>query len=77
MPKTDWAATGPLTVDWFQRPSTKRRKRFYEHLVSGRDRGAALRQAQLDLLQEFRDSACPVHWAGFVLFGEGEKSVRE
>jgi CHAT domain-containing protein len=30
-------------------------KRFYQHLVSGRDKGTALRQAKLDLLQKFGD----------------------
>ncbi|MEJ2147715.1 MAG: CHAT domain-containing protein [Acidobacteriota bacterium] len=46
-------------------------KRFYQHLVAGRDKGAALRQAKLDLLQKFGDSALPIYWAGFVLVGDG------
>jgi CHAT domain-containing protein len=46
-------------------------RRFYQHLADGQDKGAALRQAKLDLLQKFGDSALPIYWAGFVLVGDG------
>jgi len=42
-------------------------KRLYQHLADGDDKGAALRQAKLDLLKEFVDQALPVYWAGFTL----------
>jgi len=47
-------------------------RRFYEHLINGLDNGAALRQAKLDLLQEFMDQALPLYWAGFTLVGDGQ-----
>ncbi|HET9216950.1 MAG TPA: CHAT domain-containing protein [Terriglobia bacterium] len=49
-------------------------KRFYQHLVAGSDNGSALRQAKLDLLQQFGDQALPTYWAGFTLVGEGSIS---
>jgi CHAT domain-containing protein len=39
-------------------------KRMYQHLVDGYDKGAALRQAKLDLLNDFGGQALPVYWAG-------------
>jgi CHAT domain-containing protein len=50
-------------------------RRMYQHLVDGDDKGAALRQAKLDLLKEFGDQALPIYWAGFTLVGDGSKSV--
>ena len=50
-------------------------KRFYQHLASGSDKGSALRQAKLDLLQQFGDQALPIYWAGFTLVGEGSAST--
>jgi CHAT domain-containing protein len=50
-------------------------KRFYQHLAIGSEKGAALRQAKLDLLQEFGNQAVPVYWAGFTLVGEGSQPV--
>lgn len=49
-------------------------KRLYQHLVDGSDKGAALRQAKLDLLKEFGDQALPIYWAGFTLVGDGSKA---
>ena len=46
-------------------------KRFYQHMVDGQDKATALRQAKLDLLEKFGDSALPIYWAGFVLVGDG------
>jgi CHAT domain-containing protein len=50
-------------------------KRLYQHLIDGYDKGAALRQAKLDLLLRFGDQALPVYWAGFTLVGDGSKTV--
>jgi CHAT domain-containing protein len=50
-------------------------KRFYQHLANGIDKGRALRQAKLDLLQEFREQALPIYWAGFILSGEGSTTL--
>jgi CHAT domain-containing protein len=50
-------------------------KRFYQHLVDGFDEGAALRQAKLDLLEEFGDQALPIYWAGFTLVGDGSTVI--
>jgi hypothetical protein len=46
-------------------------ERFYGHLQTGLGKSAALRQAQLDLLQDaiYRDD--PYYWAAFVLSGDG------
>ena len=52
-------------------------KRFYQHLADGVDKGRALRQAKLDLLQEFGDQALPIYWAGFVLSGEGSMRLSD
>jgi len=50
-------------------------KRFYEHLMSGMDNGAALMRAKLDLLDEFPDQALPACWAGFTLVGNVKISL--
>jgi CHAT domain-containing protein len=50
-------------------------KRFYEHLAAGSDKGSALRQAKLDLLQQFGDQALPIYWAGFTLVGESSTAI--
>lgn len=50
-------------------------KGLYRHLVDGYDKGAALRQAKLDLLNQFGDQALPVYWAGFTLVGDGSTPV--
>jgi len=42
---------------------------FYGHLAEGRQPAQALRQAKLDLIQEFGDRAVPRLWAGFVVVG--------
>jgi CHAT domain-containing protein len=41
-------------------------KRFYQYLAAGSDKGSALRQAKLDLLQQFGDQALPVYWQGLL-----------
>ena len=50
-------------------------KRMYQHLADGHDKGAALRQAKLDLLKEFGDQALPTYWAGFTLVGDGSTAI--
>ena len=50
-------------------------KRLYQHLVDGSDKAAALRQAKLDLLNDFGDQALPVYGAGFILVGEGSTVI--
>jgi CHAT domain-containing protein len=47
----------------------------HQHLADGADEGAALRQAKLDLLQEFADQALPLYWAGFTLVGDGSTAI--
>ncbi|OFW32813.1 MAG: hypothetical protein A3J28_01125 [Acidobacteria bacterium RIFCSPLOWO2_12_FULL_60_22] len=50
-------------------------KRLYQHLVAGVDKGTALRQAKLDLLNQFGAEALPVYWAGFTLVGDGSTAI--
>lgn|SRR5437016_14013069 len=53
------------------------RRRLYQHLVDGADKASALRQAKLDLLNEFGGQALPVYWAGFTLVGDGLNGALE
>src|SRR5262249_33284315 len=46
-------------------------KRFYRYLIAGQEKGAALRQAKLDLIAEYQNRALPIYWAGFMLVGDG------
>ncbi|MCD4669790.1 MAG: tetratricopeptide repeat protein [Actinomycetia bacterium] len=46
--------------------------RFYSYLQDGMGKGAALRQAQLDTMEEYPS---PYYWAGFVLSGDAGSSV--
>lgn len=50
-------------------------KRFYERLATGSDKGSALREAKLNVLQEFGDGSLPVYWAGFTLVGDGSSQL--
>jgi len=50
-------------------------KRLYEHLADGVDKGMALRQAKLDLVNQFGAQALPVYWAGFTLVGDGSTAI--
>ena len=43
---------------------------FYRRLMAGQDRAAALREAQLEVREQYPH---PFHWAGFVLVGESGK----
>jgi CHAT domain-containing protein len=50
-------------------------KHFYRHLANRQDKGSALRQAKIDLLEEFGEQALPFYWAGFTMVGDGSRSV--
>jgi CHAT domain-containing protein len=63
-----WAADDVFT--------TSLMKRFYNKLANGVDRGAALRKAKLELIEQFGDDVSPFLWAGFTLVGEGSKPIR-
>jgi hypothetical protein len=43
---------------------------FYTYLGQGMGKAAALRQAQLEVMEDYPD---PYYWAGFVLSGDGGK----
>ncbi len=45
-------------------------KHFYQHLAEGQDKASALRQAKLDLLEQYGDQPPPFYWAGFTITGE-------
>jgi CHAT domain-containing protein/tetratricopeptide (TPR) repeat protein len=62
-----WAANDISTTTLMQH--------FYRYLADGEDKGAALRHAKLDLIKEFGDQALPFYWAGFVMVGDGSKSI--
>lgn len=50
---------------------------FYKHLVSGDDVAAALALAKRDLLSKLGGGdASPSSWAGFVLLGNGDSTLR-
>jgi len=48
---------------------------FYEHLAAGLEVREALRQAQLDFINEFGDKAQPYYWAGFEVIGDGTRQI--
>jgi CHAT domain-containing protein len=48
---------------------------FYQRLAAGADKGAALRDAKLEVIRRFGDEATPFRWAGFVLVGEGSNPI--
>jgi len=50
-------------------------KRMYERLAAGAEKGVALRQAKLDLLDKFRAQVLPIYWAGFTLVGDGFTAI--
>jgi CHAT domain-containing protein len=51
-------------------------KRFYANLAKGLDRGTALQQAKVELIEQFGDQAVPFFWAGFTMVGDGSKQIR-
>jgi CHAT domain-containing protein len=56
------------------RPTGALMKHFYTHLSEGMAEASALRQAKLDLLNDFGDRP-PQYWAGFTLVGDGGSSI--
>jgi CHAT domain-containing protein len=49
---------------------------FYRYIAAGEDKGSALRHAQMDLIKEFANEAMPFYWAGFIMVGDGSRSIR-
>ena len=49
--------------------------KFYEHLVAGEEKAAALRHAKLDMLEKYGKDVPPFYWAAFVLTGDGASSI--
>jgi len=49
--------------------------KFYRNLADGMDVSSALRQAKLDILNQYGATVPPRYWAGFVLFGEGDARI--
>ena len=50
-------------------------KHFYQHLAEGQDKASALRQAKLDLLEQYGDQPPPFYWAGFTITGEAASPI--
>jgi len=48
---------------------------FYRYIAAGEDKGSALRHAQLELVKRFADQAMPFYWAGFIMVGDGSRSI--
>jgi len=62
-----WTASDPYTMALVEH--------FYHYLAAGLDEGAALREAKLDLIKEFRSEAEPYYWAGFNLVGDAAAPI--
>ena len=62
-----WAASDVYTRNLMQN--------FYRYIAAGEDKGSALRHAQMDLIREFGDQAMPFYWAGFIMLGDGSRSI--
>ena len=62
-----WAASDVYTRNLMQH--------FYRDIADGEDEGSALRHAQLDLIKQFADQAMPLYWAGFIMVGDGSRSI--
>ena len=62
-----WAASDIFTLNLMQH--------FYRYIADGEDKGSALRHAQLDLIKQFADQALPFYWAGFIMVGDGSRSI--
>jgi CHAT domain-containing protein len=64
---TLWTANDPSTRTLMER--------FYRYIADGKDKGSALRHAQMDLIAEFGERALPFYWAGFILVGDGSGKI--
>ena len=49
---------------------------FYRYIADGEEKSSALRHAQLDLIEQFADQALPFYWEGFIMIGDGSRSIR-
>jgi CHAT domain-containing protein len=49
-------------------------KQFYTHIAEGEGEATALRDAELDLLNQL-DNPAPAYWAGFILTGDGSRPI--
>jgi CHAT domain-containing protein len=50
-------------------------ERFYLRLADGQDTSSALRDAKLDLLNEYGDQVSPGLWAAFIAVGESSSPI--
>ena len=50
-------------------------ERFYQHLAEGKDKSSALRDAKLDLLNQYGEQVSPFYWGAFVIAGDGSTPV--
>ena len=48
---------------------------FYTHLAAGDDKGAALRNAKLEIIRKFGYLAPPYYWAGFTIDGDAASTI--
>lgn len=64
---TLWSADDTFTVALV--------KAFYTHLANHEDKGAALRNAKLDVIHKFGEQAPPYYWAGFTLDGDSAAPI--
>jgi CHAT domain-containing protein len=48
---------------------------FYKHLAAGLQVREALRQAQLDFINDYGEKAQPFYWAGFEVIGDGTRRI--
>ena len=51
-------------------------REFYTRLAAGVDKGKALRDAKLTMIQKFGRDATPRMWAGFIVVGESRGTLR-
>lgn len=51
-------------------------KSFYEHLSAGNSAATALASAKRDMLHEAGNTLSPMSWAGFILVGNGDATLR-
>lgn len=70
-------AKGVVATSWSvdDKYTTALMERFYTHLAQNQDKGSALRQAKIDLLNKSGDRTVPFYWAGFTLVGEGSSPI--
>jgi CHAT domain-containing protein len=50
-------------------------REFYTRLAAGVDKGKALQEAKLAMIQKFGADATPRLWAGFIMVGESRRAL--